>query len=147
MMRAGGSSAGFGRRLAALLYDALLLAALLLVYSALAVAINRGHALEPATGVAWVLYRSGEVAVIATYFVVNWTRSGQTLGMRAWGLHAVDEQGRRLRVLRALLRFVWATLAWLPGALGVLFLYLDPEHLPLHDRLSRTRLLYVPRRG
>ena len=31
-------------------------------------------------------------------------------------------------------------LAWALAALGVLWLYADPEHLALHDRLSKTRV-------
>jgi len=33
--------------------------------------------------------------------------------------------------------------AWSPAALGVLWLYADPEHLALHDRLSGTRVLHL----
>ena len=37
-----GTSAGFGRRLAALLYDSLLLAALLMIYTAIALSFHQG---------------------------------------------------------------------------------------------------------
>ena len=133
-------------RALAFAYDVLPLLGLWFLAGVIGLALT-GGALDPHRFAHRILVQALAAILCGGYFVVSWTRGGQTLGMRAWGLHAVDEQGRRLRVLRALLRFVWATLAWLPGALGVLFLYLDPEHLPLHDRLSRTRLLYVPRRG
>ena len=139
-----GESAGFGRRLAALLYDSLLLAALLTVYTALALVFTRGHALtEQSAGAWWYVYRAGEVLLTAGYFVLNWTRSGQTLGMRAWHLRAVNAAGRPLTTGLALLRFVCAVAAWAPAALGVLWLYVDPERLALHDRWSRTRLLHL----
>ena len=67
-------------------------------------------------------------------------RSGQTLGMRAWHLRAVSESGKPLARARRAARCVCGALAWAPAALGVLWLYLDPEHLALHDRLSRTRV-------
>jgi len=41
------------------------------------------------------------------------------------------------------LRFCCAVAAWLPAALGVLWLYVDPQRLALHDRLSRTRLIHL----
>jgi hypothetical protein len=41
------------------------------------------------------------------------------------------------------LRFVFGVLAWAPAALGVLWLYIDPEHLALHDRLSKTRVVQL----
>jgi uncharacterized RDD family membrane protein YckC len=145
-----GTSAGFGRRAAALLYDALLLAGILTIYTAGALYLAHrfwlapGEALERSTVGAWFyLYQAGEVALIAGYTVLNWTRSGQTLGMRAWHLHAVSETGRRLDLKSAALRFALGVLAWAPAALGVLWLYADREHLALHDRLSKTRVVHL----
>ena len=139
-----GTSAGFGRRVAALLYDALLLAALLVIFTAGAMFFTHGKALELKTVGAWFyVYRVGLLAVIAGYYVLNWTRSGQTLGMRAWRLRAVTETGKPLTWQPAALRFVCGILAWAPAALGVLWLYADPEHLAIHDRLSRTRMVHL----
>lgn len=141
-----GTSAGFGRRLVALLYDSLLIAALLMVFTAAALFFTHGAAVVYETAGAWVyLYRAGLAGVIAGYFVLNWTRSGQTLGMRAWHLRAVTELGRPLNLGAASLRFVWGVLAWAPAALGVLWLYFDPEHLAVHDRLSKTRVVHLAR--
>ena len=141
-----GTSAGFGRRLAALLYDSVLLAALLVVFTSGAVFLNHRRAIEPATAGAWVyLYRAGLIGVIAGYYLLNWTRSGQTLGMRAWHLRAVTAAGKPLSLKAAALRFVCGVLAWAPAALGVLWLYFDPEHLALHDRLSNTRVVHLER--
>jgi uncharacterized RDD family membrane protein YckC len=143
--RASGTSAGFGRRFAAFVYDGFLIAALLLVYT-LIVTLAHGKAIIEADGAArWWAYRAGEVLVVGAYCVLNWTRSGQTLGMRAWRLYAVGEAGQRLGVARAVWRFLWALAAWTPAALGVLWLYADPERLALHDRLSGTRMVHVPR--
>jgi uncharacterized RDD family membrane protein YckC len=141
-----GVSAGFGRRFAALLYDSLLLAALLMVFTAAALFFTHGRAVVPETVGAWVyVYRAGLVGVIAAYFVLNWVHSGQTLGMRAWHLRTVDESGKPVTMMKALLRFLTAVLAWAPAALGVLWLYRDPERLALHDRLSRTRVVHLTR--
>lgn len=141
-----GSSAGFGRRAAALLYDSVLLAALLVVFTSGAVFLNHRVAIEPKTAGAWFyLYRAGLGCVVAGYYLINWTRSGQTLGMRAWHLRAVTESGRPMGWKAAALRFVWGVLAWAPAALGVLWLYADREHLALHDRLSKTRVVHLHR--
>ena len=140
-----GVSAGFGRRFAALIYDGFLLAALLMTYTG-AILIFTRRAILPETYGAWVyLYRAGLLAVIAAYYVVNWIRSGQTLGMRAWRLLAVSDAGSRLSTTSALLRFLCGFLAWPPAALGVLWLYFDPDHLAVHDRLSRTRVVRLER--
>jgi uncharacterized RDD family membrane protein YckC len=141
-----GTSAGFGRRAAALLYDAVLLAALLVAFTSGAVFLNHRVAVEPKTAGAWFyVYQAGLLAVIFGYYLLNWTRSGQTLGMRAWHLLAVTDTGKPLTWKAAALRFASGVLAWAPAALGVLWLYVDPEHLALHDRLSKTRVLHVHR--
>jgi uncharacterized RDD family membrane protein YckC len=148
----GGASAGFGRRAAALLYDSLLVAGMLMIYTSGALYVSHlsglaaGEAIEPARAGAWFyLYQAGEIGVIAGYSLINWTRSGQTLGMRAWHLRAVTESGQPLDLRAAALRFAFGVLAWAPAALGVLWLYADPEHLALHDRLSRTRVVHLQR--
>jgi len=142
----GGRSAGFGRRVAALLYDSVLLAALLVAYTSGAVFLNHRAAIEPESAGAWVyVYRAGLLGVIAGYYLLNWTRSGQTLGMRAWHLRAVSESGKPMAWKAAALRCVLGALAWTPAALGVLWLYADREHLAIHDRLSKTRIIHLAR--
>ncbi len=139
-----GTSAGFGRRLAALLYDSVLLLALLVAFTSGAIFLNHGVAVEPKSAGAWFyLYDAGLLGVIAGYYLLNWTRSGQTLGMRAWHLRAVTESGQPLTLKAAALRAVFGILAWAPAALGVLWLYADPEHLAVHDRLSKTRVVHL----
>jgi uncharacterized RDD family membrane protein YckC len=138
----GGSSAGFGRRAAALLYDGVLLAALLVAFTSGAVFLNHNVAVEPGTAGRWIyVYRAGLVAVVAGYYLLNWMRSGQTLGMRAWHLRAVADSGKPMALKDAALRLAFGVLAWAPAALGVLWLYVDAEHLALHDRLSKTRVV------
>ncbi len=142
----GGASAGFGRRLAALVYDAVLLAAILIIYTVAALLLTHGAALVPATVGPWAyLYRTGLVVLLAGYYLINWLRSGQTLGMRAWHLRAVSDSGGPLSLKAAVLRVGFAVLAWAPAALGVLWLYLDPDRLAVHDRLSKTRVLRLAR--
>jgi uncharacterized RDD family membrane protein YckC len=141
-----GPGAGFGRRAAALVYDAFLLAALLMIFTGGALFFTHGAAVVPDTAGAWVyVYRAGLLLVIAGYYVLNWLRSGQTLGMRAWRIQALSAAGTRLTLNAAILRAAFGFLAWAPAALGVLWLYLDPDHLALHDRLSRTRVIHLAR--
>lgn len=143
----GAVSAGFGRRFAALIYDGFLLAALLMTFTAAALMFTEGHhAILPESSGGWAyVYQAGLVAVIAGYYIVNWVRSGQTLGMRAWQVRAVSDAGKPLSLGAAGLRFLCGFLAWAPAALGVLWLYLDPDRLAIHDRLSRTRVVRLPR--
>lgn len=141
-----GVSAGFGRRFAALLYDALLMVALLVIFTTAAVMLLARTAITPETSGPWAyVYRACLVLILAGYYLLNWTRSGQTLGMRAWRLRAVTDLGTRMGWQSAGLRLLASLLAWVPLGLGVLWLYLDSEHAALQDRLSRTRVVHLTR--
>jgi uncharacterized RDD family membrane protein YckC len=141
-----GTTTGFGRRFAALIYDGFLVAALLIIFTFAALVFTGGHAIMRDTaGVWYYVYCAGEIVMVAAYAIVNWMRSGQTLGMRAWQLRAVSGSGKPLTLPSAMLRFIFGFFAWAPAALGVLWLYVDPERLALHDRLSNTRVVRLTR--
>ncbi|HEY2682111.1 MAG TPA: RDD family protein [Steroidobacteraceae bacterium] len=140
-----GVSAGFGRRFAALLYDALLLIGILVLFTGAAMLIARQAIVPENVGIWAYLYRAMLLLIWSGYFLINWTRSGQTLGMRAWRLRAVTDAGQPMPYPAALLRLPLSVLAWAPAALGVLWLYLDREHAALQDRLSHTRVVHLSR--
>lgn len=82
----GAPAAGLFRRLAALLYDCLLLLALLFVGTLAALPLTGGEAITPAAqGLgAYLLYRAYLALLALGFFGISWTRGGQTLGMVAW---------------------------------------------------------------
>lgn len=133
------SAPGLARRLAACLYDGLVLAAVLMVAGAVWVAFSRTAA-APGD---W-LFRGYLLLVSAIFFGAFWTR-GETLGMRAWKLGLVGADGRPPGWGRALLRFATAFISWAALGLGFLWVLVDRDRLAWHDRLSGTRL--VMRRG
>jgi uncharacterized RDD family membrane protein YckC len=51
--------------------------------------------------------------LLALYFGWFWAK-GQTLAMKTWHVRVVDTQGRRLTWRRALLRYLWSWLWFLP---------------------------------
>jgi uncharacterized RDD family membrane protein YckC len=141
-----GVSAGFGRRFAAVIYDTLLLVAMLVILTTVLVIGVLRVEITPQTVGAWAyVYRAALLGVIVAYYLLNWTRSGQTLGMRAWHLRAVTAAGKPLTLKAAAVRLAWAALAWAPAGLGVLWVYLDRDHLAVQDRLSNTRIVRLTR--
>lgn len=133
---------GFWRRFAALAYDALLVTAVLLLYTAVALFATGGRAIVPENvGNGVLLYYAGEVLLIAGYHVLSCHLTGHTLGMRAWRLRVQRPDGMRMSLAQSLLRFIWSVIAWLPFGLGVFWLYVDPQHLALQDRLSGSRVI------
>ncbi|MEM7259906.1 MAG: RDD family protein [Pseudomonadota bacterium] len=132
-------SASLIRRIAAIFYDLLLLIGILFVVSAIAVWINRGEAVEHP------LYYLA--LLIATYVFYGWfwTHGGQTLGLRTWRLRVVDNHGDTLNWRQSLHRFAAAWIAFLPAAAGLLWIIFDRDSLALHDRLSKTRIIVLPK--
>lgn len=135
-------AAGFWRRLAAVLYDGLLLLALYMFTAAALLPFTQGTAITPqdSAGLTYVL-RSLLVVVTVFYFGVSWTRSGQTLGMLAWKIRVQRLDGARLHWRDVLVRFGAALLSWVPAGLGLVWMLIDRDKRAWHDRLSRTRVI------
>ncbi len=131
---------GLVRRLAAIVYDTILLAAVLLVAVALvtfSLEMGLGYDLDPTNP----LYRIYLLLISVSFFVWFWIRGGQTLGMRVWHLRVVRHDGQPLELKDALLRYVAALLSWGVCGLGFLWIVVDREQLAWHDRISKTRLV------
>ncbi len=136
------SPPGLLRRLAALLYDSLLVAALLMLATVPYVMLTDGAAVPH-----WVrvLFQTYLLAVMFGFFSWFWLHGGQTLGMRAWRLRVVSRDGGPIRPRQALARFGWALPSLLLLGLGLLWVLVDKERLAWHDRLSGTRLVLLPK--
>lgn len=128
------------RRLAALVYDLLLLAGVLFVFTLAVSVVRGGRPVEP--GTLW--FQLCLAALTVLFFTWFWTHGGQTLGMRAWRLRVVDCGGGALGWRQAALRFAAALLSALPAGLGLWWAAVDPEKRSWHDRLAGTRVERVP---
>lgn len=129
------------RRLAAALYDGLLLLALWMVLALLEALVRQGLALPyDARALRALLFLSG-----LAFFGWFWTHGGQTLGMRAWRLQVRCHDGESLGWLTAALRYAAAWLAWLPLGLGVAWCVVDAQRRAWHDRLSGTEVVVLPK--
>ncbi|HJR71840.1 MAG TPA: RDD family protein [Gammaproteobacteria bacterium] len=125
------------RRLAAFSYDLLLLAALILSFTLLVVAVRLGEPVPP--GSVW--FPLCVAALIAAFFCAFWVHGGQTLGMRAWRIRVVRDDGGRLTWRSAAARFAGALVAVLPAGLGLWWSLLDDAGRAWHDRWTRTRVV------
>lgn len=163
----GAAPPGLARRLAAFLYEGVLLFGVVFFAGFLfSVLTRQQHALQGRVGLGLFLF-----FVLGLYFVGFWTRSGQTLAMKTWHLRVVDVAGRPLTTGRALLRYLLSWLWFLPAlmsvsALGlhgggaiigslvtgvlayVLIARLHPQRQFLHDTISGTRVItQLPQRS
>ncbi len=129
------------RRFAAILYDGLLLLALLFIASAVVLPLTGGEAVHAGNP----LFTSYLFVVAFAFYAWFWTHGGQTLGMRAWRIRVVRYDGGPISLWQALLRYLVAYVSW--GALGAGFWWslIDREKLTWHDRYSQTKLLVLPK--
>lgn len=130
------------RRLGAVLYDTLLLAALLMLASFLYVPLVDQALVAPFNRALYQLYL---LAISMAYFGWFWVHGGQTLGLRTWRLRLVTRDGGAVTWMQAVRHFLAAIVSWLCLGLGFLWVLVDREKLAWHDRFSDTRLILLPK--
>lgn len=135
------------RRLGAVLYDTLICAGLVLGVGLLFTTLMGGTTTDmrgpgPAGR---ALLQLAVVAVPAAYFLVSWTRGGQTVGMRPWRLRVTGTDGGPVAPSAAAIRLAAALLSWIPAGLGFWWSLVDGDRRTWHDRLSGTRLIRADR--
>lgn len=126
-------TAGLTRRFGAMLYEALLLLALLFIADYLFISLTH-NAQSPALKTILRLYL---LVVMGLYFTWFWTR-GQSLAMKTWHIRVVTVAGEPLKARQALMRFLLAALLF---GLSQFWALVDSDRQFLHDRLNRTRLV------
>lgn len=138
-MKQQSTNATLLRRFAAIIYDLLLLLGVLLVASAIAVAINRGSA------VTHPLYYLSLVLISFVFYGWFWTHGGQTLGLRTWKLQLNGKNQQAVTWKQAAIRFIAAFASFLPAGAGFFWMLLDKDRLTLHDRASSTHIIKLPK--
>ena len=131
---------GLFRRLASMVYDSLLVAAVLMVAAA-ALIIPYGS--EIRSGTLW--FQIYLVLACWAYFAVCWRMGGQTVGMRAWRIRLVTADGRKIGWAHSALRFFAAVASAAPAGLGFFWSLFEPRRRTWHDLASSTRLVVEPK--
>ena len=120
-------------RFAAMLYETLLLLAVLFIADYLFITLTH-NAQSPLLKALLQIYL---IMVMATYFSWFWMR-GQSLAMKTWRIRVVSaSDGSKLSLRQALLRFFFS---WLIGITQT-WAFFDRDGQFLHDRLAGTRLV------
>lgn len=158
--RAAGPAAPLKRRLAAFLYEGVLLfGVVMLVGAAFSVATQQHHGLQGRPGM-----QASVFLALALYFIWFWSHGGQTLAMKTWHVRLVRHDGLPPTLPqaagRAVLSWLWfappLALAWAAqwhhgksiGGLLALWMvayailsFILPHRQFLHDVLCRTRVI------
>jgi uncharacterized RDD family membrane protein YckC len=118
-----------------------------------------------------ITYFAVMMSVWFGFYGYFWTRSGQTIGMRAWRVRVESDQGTLITWSQALKRWLLSIAPWLPclllmmaaeqvgsialkyvgqaasllGVVAWLIMYADPKRLTWHDQLSTSRVIKLPK--
>jgi len=130
-------------RIAAMIYESLLVTAVVFVASFIIIpVVGEMHA-------PWQrhLFQIYIVGVLFAYFSAFWLRGGQTLAMKTWRIRLVNPNGAPLTFKQTALRFFLALFGLLLAGVGIWWALFDRDQQFLHDRIVGTRLVRVPRKA
>lgn len=128
-----------------MLYDSLLVIALVFVVNAIAlgvvVKLSNGSQETVHPLLVWTL----TIVCIVGFYTTFWLTSGQTLGMQAWRIKLERTDGGKPGFKQAVLRCTGAALSLACLGLGYLWRLLDHNKRYWHDYLSGTELILMPK--
>ena len=132
--------AGFLKRVLALVYDSLLIGAIVLVLSLLLVFVNGGY---PESGSVlsfiqlFILVFTGPI--FYSYFWI--ANKGQTTGMQAWKIKLVSIDETELNIKKTMLRCLISTISFVCFGLGYFWILYDKNNLSWSDILTKTKVI------
>jgi uncharacterized RDD family membrane protein YckC len=129
---------GFFRHIAIIIYDGLLLLALIFLATAIVLPFNNGEAFSSSQ----FFFPIYILCVSFVYYGWFWTHGGQTLGMKTWKIRIRTHDNEAISWLLALKRFFLAIISWGFVGLGFLWKIIDKNNYTLHDRFSKTALYF-----
>jgi len=131
---------GFGRRFAATLIDGLILLVgtfmLSLAVGLIGVFANL-YTVDKPIPVNALITLSGLILSLL-YYVVAWSKSGQTIAKSVFGIKVVGTDGQPLSVSKALLRYLGYIISAVILSLGFLWIAFDKKRQGWHDKIASS---------
>lgn len=129
--------AGLRRRIASMMYEILLIAALFLVSGFFFIGIMQKFDRDFVRPI----FQLAILFVCGTYFVWFWVHGGQTVAMKAWRLKLIEDSGRLISKKCGIFRFIFAILSLGLFGAGFIWALFDADRKFLHDRLLGTSIV------
>jgi len=131
------------RRLCAIVYDTLIILALLLAVSMLYHGIVNQLILGYETAPRGYNPFLASILFIAVFlfYSLSWRRSGQTLGMLAWKIRVQNSDGSRISWGQCLLRFMVGIPALGLAGIGMWWMLLNAQRKTWHDFYSDSEVV------
>jgi uncharacterized RDD family membrane protein YckC len=137
------------RRIGALSYDLLIVTGglMIMTFPYLGILVWLTDQQSPDPGDA--LFQVYLLSLVYAYVGFSWRRGGQTIGMKAWRLQALSQDGQTLSHRQIAWRVLLAIPSLMMGGVGLFWSLFHPQRLTLHEQWShsQTRLLPKPPRS
>ena len=146
MSTTGYLPASFLRRIGAIFYDSMLVVSFLFVAGMLSMkGMMLAMDLEniPAGSIAAKVFFVYLVLLAYLFFAWFWIHGGQTLGMRAWKVKLIRQDGMTISWGQAFLRFCYSIVSWVPLGAGYLWSLIDKDKQAWHDKASHSYLIDI----
>lgn len=130
------------RRLAVIFYDLFLLAAVILAAVAI-ITMPLGMIFDQHLNGQHPLFQLYVLLIIVWFYAYFWVKGGQTLGMRAWRIKVVNQQGGNINLKQAIMRILISWLSTASFGFGFLASLWDKDNHTWHDTLSHTYLVML----
>ena len=142
------TQAGILKRITALVYDTLVLCAILLCYGWVVVYLIQEAWLgvplaDNGRAQMGVFGQIGQLCIPFLFYCFFWMRGGQTLGMKAWRIKLLNSENQPATLAQCLLRCLTAPFCVLLGGFGYVWCWFDRDGRALHDRLSSTQIVQL----
>jgi uncharacterized RDD family membrane protein YckC len=138
------------RRLAAMLYDSILVFAIWVVVGFIVLyALGVNNARETSGELAQLTQSQNNILFAAMFasaflfFGFFWTHSGQTLGMQAWRVRVQNVDGSSISWLQSMQRFCSAPFSLLALGIGYLWMLVDKQRRTVPDIISHSQVVKI----
>lgn len=135
------------RRLAAMVYDGLILIALYIMAGFALVAVIKATNNDQFPGQLPAAVNLSLMFIIAFfYYSDSWQRrNGQTVGMKAWGLKLVNDNQGPLQLSQCMLRVGIGFFSLVVCGLGFFWALIDKKQRSWHDIASVSHQVFIPK--
>ena len=139
------------RRFVALIYDAFILLDISMIYDAITLGvyvvttgITSNDDYQPTVG--GPLFQLGWFCSLALFYSYFWHKGGQTAGMKAWKIRVVAKKENAPLTFKAcIIRSLVGPFAFFIAGFGYIWKWFDKDGHCLHDKLSGTKVVVVPK--
>jgi uncharacterized RDD family membrane protein YckC len=134
-------TAGFLRRVLALIYDSLVIVGIVLFLTLVLVLFNGSYA------------ESGSFASFLQFFILIfsgpifysyfWLNKGQTIGMQAWKIRLISINETKLNAKQTFIRCLISVISFLFFGIGYFWILYDKNNLSWSDIVTKTKIVKI----